>query len=142
MVLAKKFDKKPLNYFSNVIFSDESTFRLCNTSGPQRVWRRNGTRYDEKNIINTEKFEGGGVMAWGFITIDGPGDLHFLSGNMNKQEYERVLETYLLPFLAENSQRNYVFQQDGAPCHTAKTIKKFFQTHEIELLDWAAQSPT
>ncbi len=70
-LLAKKWSQKPLEYWETIIFSDESTFRLCGTSGSQFIWRENGTRFDDKNVISTEKFGGGGVMAWGFITFDG-----------------------------------------------------------------------
>ncbi len=80
-------------------------------------------------------------MAWGFITIDGPGELVFIQGNMNQTEYKKTLEQYLLPFLSSNPQQSYVFQQDGAPCYTAKSIKDFMEENNIELLEWAAQSP-
>ncbi len=81
--LAKSFAKMEYNFWNKVIFSDESTFRLCGTSGSQLVWRKKGERYLEKNIISTEKFGGGGIMVWGFITINGPGDLVFINGTMN-----------------------------------------------------------
>ena len=31
--------------------------------------------------------------------------------------------------------------QDGAPCHTAKSIKTFLANESIELLDWSGNSP-
>ncbi len=90
--LTKKFLKHPPGYWSNVIFSDESTFRLCGVSGNQKVWRKVGMRYLEKNIIHTEKFGGGGIMVWGYITMNGPGDLVFIDGNMNQYEYKKYLK--------------------------------------------------
>ncbi len=50
------------------------------------------------------------------------------------------MEEHLLPFL-NNKDELLIFQHDGAPCHTAKTIKKFFTEKGIEILDWASQSP-
>ena len=34
-----------------------------------------------------------------------------------------------------------VFMQDGAPCHTAKSIKTFLANESIELLDWPGNFP-
>ena len=36
---------------------------------------------------------------------------------------------------------NYIFQQDGAPCHTAKICTKWFADNGIRLLDWPGNSP-
>ena len=33
------------------------------------------------------------------------------------------------------------FQQDGAPVHTAKIVKKWFSEKNIKLLDWPGSSP-
>ena len=30
--------------------------------------------------------------------------------------------------------------QDGAPCHTARSIMEWFETHNVEVLDWIGQS--
>ncbi len=106
----------------------------------QNVWRQKGTRYQEKNTISTEKF-GGGIMVWGLITADGPGDLVFLDGTMNQHVYKNVLESHLVPFLKKNQFKNFIFQQDGAPCHTSKLLKEFFTEAKIQLLEWTAQSP-
>ncbi|CAJ0966777.1 unnamed protein product [Ranitomeya imitator] len=36
---------------------------------------------------------------------------------------------------------NRFFQQDNAPCHTARSIKVWMKDHHIKTLSWAAQSP-
>ena len=35
----------------------------------------------------------------------------------------------------------YVFMQDGAPAHTAKSVIKWFKDNKVPLLDWPASSP-
>ena len=34
-----------------------------------------------------------------------------------------------------------IFIQDGAPCHTAKSIKTFLASENVSLLDWPGNSP-
>ena len=34
-----------------------------------------------------------------------------------------------------------VFQQDLAPCHTSKQVKKFMDENQIKLLEWPVNSP-
>ena len=36
---------------------------------------------------------------------------------------------------------DFIFQQDLAPAHTAKTTKTWFNDHGITVLDWPANSP-
>ena len=35
----------------------------------------------------------------------------------------------------------FLFQQDGAPCHTASYTQEFFERNNISVIDWPAQSP-
>ncbi|KAL4501554.1 hypothetical protein ABPG72_018605 [Tetrahymena utriculariae] len=34
-----------------------------------------------------------------------------------------------------------IFQQDNAPCHSAKIVKEYFQETKIQLLEWPSKSP-
>jgi transposase len=38
-------------------------------------------------------------------------------------------------------QDDFIFQQDGAACHTAKTTKKWFGEHNVNVLSWPSNSP-
>ncbi len=64
----------------------------------------------------------------------------FIDGIMNQINYKTVSVEYLLPFLDKQKDTAMIFQQDGAPCHTAKTIKTFFTENDIEILDWVHKS--
>ena len=37
--------------------------------------------------------------------------------------------------------RAWIFQQDCATCHTAKSVKKWFEEEDITVLPWPAKSP-
>lgn len=36
---------------------------------------------------------------------------------------------------------DFIFQQDGASCHTAKVNKKWFEEHNISYLSWPSTNP-
>lgn len=81
-------------------------------------------------------------MVWSVISGKGMGRLYVVEGTMRQDQYKKVLETKLLPQMQEwfgNGRK--VFMQDGAPCHTAKSIKKFLEEKIITLLPWPGNSP-
>jgi hypothetical protein len=79
-------------------------------------------------------------MAWGAV-----GRLQIMEGNVNARKYvDTVLERNLLQSaedIFKVQHPEFVFQQDGAPCHTAKLCKDWFQEHDISVMDWPGYSP-
>lgn len=37
--------------------------------------------------------------------------------------------------------KNFIFQQDNDPKHTANIVQDFFEKKDIDVLDWPSQSP-
>lgn len=138
-------DKKDwtVRKWKNVIFSDESRYTLFKNDGPVRVWRTPGTRYDIENIVPTVKHGGGGIMVWGCFSGKGLGPLIKVEGKMNSHDYIEILESQLLPLINKNfNRRGYLFQDDNAPVHTAKVVKKWMKENKIKILEnWPSQSP-
>ena len=61
---------------------------------------------------------------------------------MNNQEYKETLENNLLPFVAKTTNiEEFIFQDDNAPAHRHRNVKEWFKDHNIQTLDWHAQSP-
>ncbi|GFV80652.1 transposable element Tcb2 transposase [Trichonephila clavipes] len=62
---------------------------------------------------------------------------------MRQDQYKDVLQNRLIPQLEEwfSKREPYIFMQDGAPCHTARSIKAFLAEQNIPLLDWPGNSP-
>ena len=62
---------------------------------------------------------------------------------MNQYNYIETLENALIPtrdiFFSGDDQ--WVFQQDNAPCHKAKSVTAWFKANQVNVLSWPARSP-
>lgn len=88
---------KPMLYWENIIWSDETKIELCGCHNIQYVWRRKGAAHQPKNTIPTVQFGGGSIMVWGCFSASGTGRLHVIEGRMNGEMYRDILEKNLLP---------------------------------------------
>lgn len=127
--------------WSNVIFSDES--RFCTISdAPQLVRRLSSESLRPECLQRTTKYPPS-VMVWGCFSSKGYGRIEFVEKTMNSDVYKQVLDTKLFRTVQDQfgDDRNWIFQQDSAPCHTSKKMKEFFTEHNITVLDWPGNSP-
>ncbi|KAK3559203.1 hypothetical protein QTP86_005199 [Hemibagrus guttatus] len=72
----------------------------------------------------------------------GVGPLCFLKTKVTAPVYQEILEHFMLPSadqLFEDA--DFIFQQDLAPAHTAKSTKSWLNDHGVGVLDWPANSP-
>lgn len=124
-----------------VCFSDESSFEIM-AKKPQFVRRHPGEKYHPDCIIPTVKHPTK-VMIWSDISGKGTGRLYVVQGTMRQDQYKEVLQKRLLPQLRDwfSNGESFVFMQDGAPCHTARSIKAFLQQENVTLLPWPGNSP-
>ena len=137
--------KEHLNWTSEdwdkVIFSDESTFTIQNHAGNSFVRRRPHEAFSPQCISLTIKYPTS-VMIWGCMASNGSGRLHICEGMMNATKYASVLETKLLASAQSLFPDEYwIFQDDNAPCHRAKLVKRWMQSHTLAQMNWPAQSP-
>ena len=122
------------NFLHNIIFSDESTFRLDGTVNRHncRIWAK------EKPSVTFQK-------SHSSKRIHGP---FFFDGNITGQNYLEMLQQCFIPQLTRQELRKAVFQQDGAPPHFAMPVRAFLDTQFPERwlgragpMVWAARSP-
>ncbi|KAF2903402.1 hypothetical protein ILUMI_02780 [Ignelater luminosus] len=82
-------------------------------------------------------------MMWGCFVCDKVGKLGVLEGKVNAKKYIEVKERCLLPTIemmfAPN--KEFIYQQDHAPCHTAKCLRDYFLPNDIFELEWPGNSP-
>ncbi len=62
----------------------------------------------------------------------GVGPLCFLKTNVTAPVYQEILELF--------KDADFIFQQDLAPAHTAKSTKSWLNDHGVGVLDWPANS--
>jgi hypothetical protein len=65
-----------------------------------------------------------------------------VEGKMNVEQYVDILNDNLLPSLAESGidEEDIIFPQDNDPKHTSRRAREWFEEHDINVLDWPAQS--
>ncbi len=82
------------------------------------------------------------VMIWGAMSSAGVGPLCFLKTNVTASVYQNFLDHFMLPFADQLfKDADFIFQQDLAPAHTAKSTKSWLNDHGVGVLDWPANSP-
>lgn len=129
--------------WADIIFSDESNFKIVNRKTKPTVWRFRHEKYHDNMVMPRKQGGGGSIGIWGCIGEHGAGCCTIFPGRMNQFRYLDLLEDELRPSISllEKPGRKIIYQQDGATCHTAKRVKAWFEENEIELLPWPANSP-
>ncbi len=80
-------------------------------------------------------------MIWGAMSSAGVGPLCFLKTNVTAPVYQEILEHFMLPSADQLfKDADYIFQQDLAPAHTAKSTKSWLNGPDVGVLDWPANS--
>ena len=124
--------------WDKVIFSDEKKFNLDGPDGYHYYWHD----VNSKEINFSKRAQGGGgVMIWAAFCKQGKSSLCFINIRMKSDSYCKVLEEHLLPYVSGTLHGNFIFQQDNAPCHRARSTMKWLEEHAISTMEWPALSP-
>lgn len=128
------------------IFSDKKIFTV------DQVYNRRNDRYlaqstdQVKGVFRTK--HPAQVMVMGVLASDGKKmpPFFFKAGEkIGTEVYYKVLRYTILPWLkATYPANNYVWQQDGAPAHTANRVQKFCQDNMADFWPkdfWPPSSP-
>ncbi len=127
--------------WSKVLFSDESKFCISFGNQGPRVWRKSGEAQNPCCLKSSVKFPQS-VMIWAAMSSAGVGPLCFLKSTVNAAIYQEILEHFMLPSADKlYGDADFIFQQDLAPAHTAKSTKSWLNDHGVGVLDWPANSP-
>ncbi len=120
---------------------DESKFCISFGNQGPRVWRKGGEAHSTSCMKSSVKFPQS-VMIWGAMSSAGVGPLCFLKTNVTAPVYQEILEHFMLPSADQLfKDADFIFQQDLAPAHTAKSNKSWLNDHGVGVLDWPSNSP-
>ena len=95
---AKTYREKPLGYWNNVLWTDESKFNLFGSDGKVMVWQTPKEELETKCTVPTLKYGGGNVKCWGYFSSCGVGNLVFIDGSMTEEVYRDILQKNLFEF--------------------------------------------
>ena len=132
-----------IGYLLPWVFSDECMLVLNPEKRKIRVLR--GLDHDDK-YVNVSGYPAK-VMVWGCIGPNFKGPLLRIRGNLNADNYQNLLQdSQIFEKLRERygTNESFVFQQDGARPHTAKTTREFLAKRAVLLpqeVHWPANSP-
>ena len=118
-----------------ILFSDEKIFTIEQHLNPQndRIWSPDVSTAISTARKVTRSQKPAAVMVWGGVTSHGKTPLFFVkpSVKINNEVYRKeILEDVLLPWSKRHFGNQYwIFQQDSAPSHRAKTTQ-----------DWCAEN--
>ncbi len=119
--------------WSKVLFSDESKFCISFGNQGPRVWRKGGEAHSPSCLKSSVKFPQS-VMIWGAMSSAGFGPLCFLKTNVTVPVYQEIVEHFILPSADQLfKDADFIFQQDLAPAHTAKSTKSWLNDHHGHL---------
>ncbi len=127
--------------WSKVLFSDESKFCISFGNQGLRVWRKGGEAHSPSYLKSSVKFSQS-VMIGVTMSSAGVGPFCFLKTNVTSPVYQDILEHFVLPSADQLfKDADFIFQQDLATAHTAKSTKSWLNDHGVGVLDWPANSP-
>jgi transposase len=143
LLWCKLFQKWTLKDWKRVIWSDECSIQLWQASRDLRIRRTTLEQFHPDCVAPTVKHGGGSLMVWACFNWDRLGPIIVIEGSVKQEKYIEILENHLLPFWKRTKRRvrSPIFQDDGAPAHTARSVATWKRSKEIRSFRWPAQSP-
>lgn len=137
---AEEHEDWELEDWSQVIFSDESSFSVLNSDGRSFVWRKEDEIDLPENIQLIEQFPRT-ILVWGAISAQGVGPLIRIHGTLTGKDYLDLFRHRLRRIYPNLYNGDQIFQDDNAPPHRAGIVREWFEKYEILRLKWPSKSP-
>ncbi len=82
------------------------------------------------------------MIIWGAVSSAGVGPLCFFKTDVTAPIFQDILEHFMLASANQLfKDADFIFQQDLALAHTAKSTKSWLNDHGVGVLDWTANLP-
>lgn len=82
----------------------------------------------------------GTTRIWFLGTLRPAPGLKVVEGTLNAVGYTNMLDTYYQPSVEEIYPHGNMFQQDGAPAHTASHTQEYFLLEGMTVMPWPSRS--
>lgn len=145
---AKKYVSESVEFWENVLWTDETKINFFQSDGKQKVWRKKNTAHNPRCTTPSVKYGGGGVMAWACMAASGTGSMVFIdeitddhSSIMNSTVYINILRANISTNARKLIGRRFWLQQDNDPKHKSKATTDFLKQQKWKILEWPSQSP-
>ena len=117
---------KPQEFWNRVLWSAETQIKVFGSGGVRREWRKPNTADDKCNTLPTAMHGGGSILIWGCMSANGTGNFHCIDGNLDQLGYNNILKANVKQSAAKlGLGRNFIFQQDNDPKHTAQINREW-----------------
>lgn len=136
--------------YRDILFCDEKVFDVEESYNRQndRVYARSSIEAQEKVPRIQRAHHPASVMVWWGVSYDGVTKAHFCAQGV-KTCAKNYQSDILIPVVEPLSNtlfknKNWIFQQDSAPAHKAKTTQAWLQAHVPQFIspdEWPAGSP-
>ena len=122
------------DFWSTFLFTDEASFSMNGHVATNTVCRYSDDGEGRPEDFIFEKgVDKRTITIWsGFHTSGLKLPLYRIEGNLNSLKYVDILQNHILPFLQQhNLHLSTIFQQDGAPGHTARYLMLFIFSYGL-----------
>lgn len=128
------------------IYTDESSFEVGKDYSSSYCKRGINEGMLPQHLKPSFKSGRSTLSVWGAISYQHKGPLFVIpkGQRMNGEFYRNnVLGPIGVPFYQKHVEESgaAVWQQDSAPCHTAKATKDYMESKGLHIMDWPPQSP-
>jgi len=129
-----------LDQWKRFLFTDESKFTL-RYNKKTRVWRTSEETNKPFAMTGALKHDEH-IMVWGGFAAHGVGNLYRINGILEQNQYHDIIRNQLIPSARKLfNLRNWTFQEDNDPKHTANSTKALYNRLHIPREEWPANSP-
>lgn len=96
------------------------------------VWRKKDEDWRPDPVTPRQSKPCYEVMIWGCVAWEGVGTVTAVNGNINAEKYQEILDKNLWPVGSRQFPAgNYLFQQDDALVHRARSTHHFLHRNNI-----------
>ncbi|GFX13320.1 transposable element Tcb2 transposase [Trichonephila clavipes] len=125
-----------------MFFSDESRFSVHPDNRRIFIWKDRGNRNNPAFVHESVRFDGGGVLVYGGISIHGRTDLYIIrDGPLTARRYRDEILRPIAVLYAAVIGDDFILMDDDCRPHRANLVEDILFEDEIVRMEWPVCSP-